>query len=501
MIRLASNRAFALGLVLLGLAANGGEAAELQLGATGEYVYNSNFFNAANDEENANSFQIGPNVALVDTDGRFRYDLTYTGGYQAYVDQDGVDAWESRLRVRGTYDFTRRTSIQVSNRFRDISNLRFSEQDIELGDGALDPTRDRYFRDDLEVELRHAFTRRLEGRLRAGYHWIDFEDNIDRNDSQAFDVGAELDYRLATPHVVGAGVGYTYQDFDNAFSRLGSQGDFIESYLLWQWDITDRIQWRMQGGPAWVRSEDDPANSVRQTQFVGGDINGETNRANFQSCNLVNGIPVASRCDFQTAGAPPIPAADLGGVQGFALTTGERVGSASEVTFFGGAALTASFAEWNLLLSYSRRQATASGDAVASSFDQMIVNLEYAPPKYRWSTFAAFSFDRRESLTEGTDVDFVVANGVGGAAERVLAFTEIVQTRTLRDNYVAIAGVRNALSRNWAGTLELRYRRSEFEDRGTSRPGTDTFLVLFRIDYAHDPIRVFEEWPDSLRRR
>jgi hypothetical protein len=494
MIRPAPTRAFALGTVLLGLAANAAGAAELQLGATGQYVYNSNFFNAPNDPDAANSFQIGPNVAIVDTDGRFRYDVTYTGGYQAYVDQDGANAWESRLRARGTYDITRRTSIQVTNRFRDISNLRFSEQDIELANGALDPTRDRYLRDDLEVELSHALTRRIDWRIRAGYHWIDFDKNVDRNDSQSVDVGTEFDYQLFTPHAIGAGISYTYQDFENAFSRIGSQGDLIEGYALWRWDITDRIQWTMQGGPVWVRSEDDPVNSVRQTQFVGGDINGQTNRANFLSCNVVDGIPRASRCDFQTAGAPPIPASDLGGFQSFALTTGDRVGSASDVTFFGGAALSASYAEWNLLLSYTRRQATTSGDATASSLDQAIVNLEYAPPKYRWSTYVAFSFDRRESLTKSTDVDFVVTNGVDGAAQRALAFTEVVQTRTLRDNYVAIAGVRGALTRNWSGTFEFRYRHSEFENRGISQPGTDTFLLLFTVDYTYDPIHIFDDW-------
>jgi hypothetical protein len=489
MCRLRSLSPLTVLFVLAFLATGVVRADELQLGATGQYVHNSNFFAANNNPDAANSFQLGPNVAILDGEGRFRYDITYSGAYQAYVDQDGVDAWESRLRVRGTYDIDRRTSIQVSNRFRDVSNLRFSRQDIELGNGALDPTPDQYFRNDLEVELVRNLTRRWDLRLRAGHHWIDFDENIDRSDSQAYEVGTELDYQLATKHSVGVGISYVYQDFEEAFSRLGSQGDYVNTFARWTWDVTNRIQFSMSGGPAWIRSEEDPSNSISQTQFVGGKINGDTNRANFLSCNQVNGIEVASRCDFNTAGAPPIPASDLGGIQNFDLTAGQRVGSADTLTFFGGASVLASFSEWNLQTIYSRRQATTSGDSLASSFDQVIVNLEYAPPKYRWSTFVAFSFDRRETLTEGTDVDFVVVNAVDGSAQRTTAFTRIENNRSRRDNYVAIAGVGMGLSRNWAGTLEFRYRKTETRDRGINQPDSDTYLLLFTIDYAYDPIQ------------
>lgn len=467
------------------------DAEELQLGATGQYVYNSNFFAAANNEDEANSFQIGPNIAILDGEGRFRYDITYSGAYQYYVDQDGVDDWESRLRVRATYDIDRRTSVQVSNRFRDVTNLRFGRQDIAIGNGALDPTQDQFFRNDLEVELVRNLTRRWDLRVRAGYHWIDFDKNIDRSDSEAYEVGTELDYQLATKHSVGVGASYIYQEFDEDLQSFGSQGDYVTTFARWTWDVTDRIQFSMSGGPAWVRSEEDASASVTQTQFVGGRINDQTTRANFLSCNLdpVFNVPVASRCDFNTA--PPIEAADLGPRENFPILAGERVGSADTVTFFGGASILAGFAEWNLLTTYARRQATTSGDSLASSFDQVIINLEYAPPRYRWSTFVAFSFDRRESLTESTDIDYVVVNGTGGAAERSFAFTRVQNSERRIDNYVGIVGAGWALSRNWTGTLEFRYRKTETRNGGINNPDSDTYLLLFTIDYDYDPIRLF----------
>ena len=86
-------------LILLGLlvAANG-RAEELQLGIDSQLVYNSNFFSSSTNREDAFSLQIGPSIELSDPDGRFRYDLAFTGAYQVYLNQSGVNAWESRLR-------------------------------------------------------------------------------------------------------------------------------------------------------------------------------------------------------------------------------------------------------------------------------------------------------------------------------------------------------------------------------------------------------------------
>jgi hypothetical protein len=458
-------------------------AAELQLGATGQYVYNSNFFSAGGNTDSANSFEVGPTVGIADQDGRFRYNLTYVGGYQAYVDQSGVNAWESRLLGRATYDLNRRTSIAVRERFRDISNLRFTREDIALADNALDPRQNRYFRNDLEVELTRELSRRLSLSGRVGHHWIDFKRNVDRSDSKAYDVGSELNYSLTPEHRVGVGAAYTHQNFERALSRLGSNADYVNAYLLWTWQIADRIQFSMNGGPAWVRSDESGTNTVSQSQFVGAKVNGDVFRADISSCQ--NGL--ASNCDF--ASFPPIPASDLGAKQSFSLTTGERVGSESTWTFFGGAVLEASFAEWNVLTSYSRRQNTTSGAGLASSLDIVFVSLEYAAPKNRWSAFVAASWDRRETLTDATLVDYTVIGSTDGAAERLFAFTTVTNSDIARENYIGIVGIRNALSRNWSGTLEFRYRRTEVDDPRASRPGTDTYLLLFTIDYAYDPIQ------------
>jgi hypothetical protein len=86
-------------------------------------------------------------------------------------------------------------------------------------------------------------------------------------------------------------------------------------------------------------------------------------------------------------------------------------------------------------------------------------------------------------------VDYNVIGGVDDAAQRLTAFTTVTNSDIARENYIGIVGLRNALSRNWSGTLEFRYRRTEVDDPRASRPGVDQYLLLFTIDYVYDPIQ------------
>ncbi len=473
---------FALAVLCFVAAGSPLRADELLLGIEGNYTHNSNYFAAANDPDSANSFQFGPSVELDDRDGRFRYDLDFNGAYQVYADQSGVDAWESRLRARATFDLTELTRIRVTERFRDVSNLRFSRQDIALADTALDPNQDRYFRNEFEVELVRDMTELLQLRLRGEHYWIDFDRNIDRNDSTAWEGGGELRYQLATPHFVGLGASYTRQDFENALSRLGSIGETVRAFASWTWNVSDAITFTANGGPAWISSDEDKPSSVEQTRFVGGRVNGELFRANREDCQR----DLASNCDLSDP-ETRIPATDLGGRLSFPVVFRERVGKDDDVTFFGGVSLDVQLSKWLLSASYQRRQSTTSGDGLVSSHDRITLDVEYTPPKYRWSLFVAGSWDRRKTLTDATVIDFEL-DPTADAAERQTAFTEIESRSSRRDNFTAIAGYRYRLERNFAATLDGRYRHTDIDQPGQDRPGIDTFFFVLTFAYTLDPI-------------
>ena len=471
-----------------------GLAAELRLGIDGNYTYNSNYFSDNQNEDAANSFQIGPSIEIEDQEGRFRYDVQFDGAYQAYLDQDGVDAWESRLRARASYDLSDRTRVRVTNRFRDISNLRFNRRDIEVADTALDPNQDRYLRNEFELELSHDLTELLELRLSGEYQWIDFEQNLDRNDSTAWQGAGELRYQVSNTHFVGVGASYTRQDFEEALSRLGSTGDFVSGFATWAWNVTDAITFTANGGPSWVRSDEDSISSVSQTRFVGGLEGGEAFRAQLGNCGLA-APRFSSDCRLAPV-ANPAGAGGFGEFVSFAVDpTTPRVGTDQLLTFFGGATLTANLPDWNLSLSYQRRQSSTSGDGLASSLDRVFGEVEYAPSTSRWSVFAAGSWDRRETLTDSTRIDFVLVDDADLTidAERdttALAITTIRSSSVRRENYTFIVGTRFRIENQFAAVLDGRYRRTTLGGPGIDQPDIDTFFAVLTLEYDFAPIQL-----------
>lgn len=458
-----------------------GSAEELLLGITGNYTHNSNFFSSANNEQEANSFQFGPSVELNDPDGRFQYEIGYDGFYQAYTDQDGVNAWESRLRARAEFDITERTRFRMTERFRDVSNLRFSRRDIQLADTALDPNQDRYFRNEVELELIHDLTELLEVRLRSEYNWIDFRQNRDRNDSAAWELGAELRHQLAETHFVGGGASYTRQNFEQARARFGSTAQYVNFYGTWTWIVSESVTFTANGGPSWVRSDEEASGTVEQTRFVGGEQNGQLLIAPTGTCAGL----LASNCTI-TGG---IPAAGLGPIVRTPLTPGQRVRTDSVLTFFGGASINASMEAWNLQLTYQRRQSATSGAGLATSLDRLELELEYAHPKVRWSVFVSTAWDHRQTLTDSTVIDYnVVPAPATSPAERGTAFTRVTSDDATRDNITLIAGYRYQLERNFSGTFDVRYRRTEVNASGPNSPGIDTFFAVLSFEYDLDPI-------------
>lgn len=479
-------------LALLGLVASlspgNARAAELTLGATGEYAFTSNFFSSAEDEDEASSFAVGPTLELTEDRGRLAYELGYNGAYQVYVDQDGANNWESFARGRVSYALDSKTTLRLTDRFRDVSNLRFGRQDIALADTALDPNQDRYLRNVLELELIRDLSRRLELQIAGAHYWTDFRENVDRNDSHAFGARSELRYQIADRHDLGIGGSYLRQEFEDALARFGSTSDTASGYVIWDWRLSDTVVFSASGGPSWIRSEYDDAARVVDRQFVGGRIGNDLFRANANSCDVDPriGVPVASNCDLRSN---PVPASDLGPRESFDLGFGTGFGEDSVVTGFGAASIRAALGSWNLEAAYSRRQSTTSGGGLASSLDQVYAEAEFSPPNLRFSPFVAASWDRRETLTEATIVDFTIVSGVGGAAERSVAFTRTDDRAERRESVTAIGGVRTAFTRHQSATFEFRYRRTQGRDQGISQPSADIYFAVVTFAYTLDPIQ------------
>ncbi len=493
----APQRALAgVGMAMLLLLPAPGFCDEVTIGLDGAYVHDSNFYGTSSDEVSADSIEPGGSIAIEHDGDRLRYEGLYKGSYQAYRkdDQDEANAWEHRARLGGSYDIDPLTTVRLKNYFRDVRNQRFVRDDITSGDTGLEPNNDRYQRNDLELQLHRDLTSSWEVEANAAQQFINYDNNTNRSDSDSIGVGGRVLHRYAPQHRFGGGVSLVQQNFDGDDFRLDAEAQYLITELVWIFDINDQMQLVVNGGPAWVTTDEDPTDSVQQTQFVGGSQGGELFRANVLSCGFddVSATGIASRCNADTPGAAPIPADNLGANQNFPLTVGPQVGENEEdVTFFGGVSLVGRFSDWIVNADLRRQQNPPSGDAIAGSLTRLRGEVDFAPPLSLWSAYLAGSVERREAFSNSTAIDYVVIPGEEDAAQRSVAFTTDQNANDSRDAFTALTGVRRQFSRNLSGDVGVSFRRTERELSGQPNNNeTDTYFFVVKLVYVFDTFHI-----------
>lgn len=462
---------------------------DLTIGLDAAYVHDSNFYGTASDEESADSIEPGGNVTLEHEGDRLRYLARYIGSYQAYRKQDEADAPEHRLRLNGSFDIDPLTTVQLKNYFRDVENQRFLQDDILSGDTGLEPNDDRYQRNDLELMLHRDISRSWELEINGTQQFVNFDNNVDRSDSDSIGIGSRVLYRYSARHRFGGGLSWVGQNFDGDDIRLDAEADYLITEMAWVFDIGEQIKLVVNGGPAWITTKEDATDFVQQTQFVGGSQGGELFRANVLSCDFDGVTGIASRCNADTPGAEPIPADNLGNVQDFPLSVGPQVGEdEDDVTFFGGVSLVARFSDWTVDADLRRQQNAPSGDAIAASLTRLRGELGYAPPLAKWDAYVAGSVERREAFNNSTAIDYTVVSGPEEAAQRSQAFTEDQDSGDHRDTFTAMTGVRRHFSRSLTGELGVSYRHTERQVSGQQNNEKDTYFFVAKISYVFDTI-------------
>lgn len=482
--------ALPLALMLLPIAGHG---YDVTVGLDAAYVHDTNFYRTDTNEDSADSIQPGGTISVENEGSRSQLKATYKGSYQVYEDDDQDDSGgaEHRFRFRSSYDIDQLTTVRLKNNFRDIRNQRFTQDDIRDGDTGQDPRDNRYQRNDLELMLHRDLTKSWELEVNATHQFIDFNRNLSRSDSDSIGAGARVLHRFAPRHRLGGGLSWMQQDFDGDNYRLDAEAEYLIADLAWVFDIDEQVQLLVNGGPAWIDTDEDPSSFAQGSQYVGGTLEGDLFRANVQSCafDTVTGTGVASRCDSDTPGAEPISADDLGAVQNYPLENGGSPVDDDDTTFFGGVALVGRFSDWTLDTELRRQQSPPSGDAIAAKLTRFRWEVGYAPVLAKWSAYLAGSVERREAFSSSTFIDYTVVPGEDEAAERSDAFTRVRDSDDRRDAFTALAGVKRQFSRNLSGDVGVTYRSTERRVNGRETD-VDTYFFAVKVSYVFDSFRL-----------
>jgi opacity protein-like surface antigen len=464
---------------------------EITLGVDSAFIRESNFYRTPSNETAADSVEVSGTITAEREEGRLHYLASYTGSYQDYSDQEGASAPEHRLRLRSSFDIDSTTTFHFNNRYRDVQNLRFSPEDILDGDSGLEPNNDRYRRNDLELMLHKYLTRTWEMELNATHRFINFSDNTNRSDSDSFEIGSRVYHRFARRHRFGGGVSYVRQDIDGADTRLDAEAQYLLTNVAWSFDIADQVQLMVYGGPVFISTDENNPGEILQEQFVGFARGDDVFRANVNSCGFDEelGSGIASRCDVETPGAPPILADDLGEFISYPLEAGPSVGEDDDVVLFGGASLSATFSDWTVDAEIQRQPSSTSGDAVAASVTRFRWEVGYEMGQSNWDAYIAGSWEKREGITNSTRIDFTVIPGPENAAQRDVAFTRIRDSDDRRIAFTGLVGLRKQFSRGLSASVSYRYRRTEQRVSGNETFRDFSFLVI-QASYVFDSFRL-----------
>ena len=479
---------FKYSLVAVALSATGVVSAEeLQTSLTAASAYNSNVYGGGNAEESDIVHRISPTFELRDNrDAKLDYLFSYRGDYEAYQDEQDADALEHRQRLRLRYEFNPLTRITLTQRYRDISNLQFDQDDFDAGDTSIDVRQSRYDRLDFAVDLERAISQRWRVNTIAEYQKVDFKRNLDRSDSSSVGLAAQLRYQLSRRQDVGLEFGYTNQDFKRSESRLSAESRYLNLSALWSYQVDSRSRLEVEIGPAWIKSEQDSAAFVRAPQLVGRAQGGEVLASDFSLCGIDAdvGAPVASRCQ-----TPTIAVTDLGGLQPYNLDFTGVDRTDSEVTLFGRISFTGERGKWQYGASYVREQNPSAGASLAAELDQLALSLAYGSPNQQWNYYGELRWDKRDALTQAIEVDYTVVANISGAAVRDQAFTTFAADNVERDIFTVLVGTTYAFSRKLRGSLEARFRQNEGQRNFVGEDEADTYIVELALTYSFDPER------------
>lgn len=483
----------ALTLAAVSLSPGQVQAEELITTVYAATAYDSNQFGADDaNEDGGMVYRVGPEFSLRDNRAdRFDYILFYRGDYEIYDDREADDAFEHRQRLRMRYAISPRTEVVVNQRYRDISNLQFDQDDFDAGDTGIDVRSSDYDRLDFSVELNHEISQTWRLSTEATYQLVDFKRNFDRSDSDTASVALRLFNRVSRRQDIGLGLRYASQSFDRATDRLEADSKYYTLSLLWNYRFSEFITLEVEGGPTWIDSEQSVRSLVSNNAIVSRRIGDETEIANFAACGSLPGTnsAVASRCRFNNALTPPLSSGSPGDIRTYALTPGMLDFDDRDTVFFGRAELNAQFGDWTLGLSYQRQQSSTAGEALAASLDQLRFSLEFQIND-AWSSYLAVRSDRRDKLTDAWTVDYNVIQGADGEAIRDTAFLRRTQDDAKREIVTALLGTTYRVTRQLQIGLELRERNIERDLSVAGIQDSESFIAELSLRYDFAPMRL-----------
>ena len=219
----------------------------LALGVQGEY--DSNIYNR--EEKIRDDFVIAaiPDITLLETEGKFTYDVGYSFPYQRSIKTDALRDFNHQARIGADYHLSDRTQFAFSDRFtyQQALSSNFDEEPT-IGDNERNQ---EILRNRVQATTQHRFTPRLSNETTLGQDLFRTTQD-DRSDNESYSILSGLDYMLTERQAVGGGIQSSFQHFAESDDDAESQSVFVGPFVSWSYRIDEQSQVEIAAGPTYI---------------------------------------------------------------------------------------------------------------------------------------------------------------------------------------------------------------------------------------------------------
>jgi hypothetical protein len=507
-------------------------AAELEFSAGGEVEYDDNVFRSEHDKEDDVLFRLRPGVRVYEDRGD---DLNFSAGYEApaefSVDNPSeINDVDHIGRGRFNYHVNDRIEVFGDDRYGYLRSTVRNRDDLEDSNDILDinDERDRVTINDASLGGSYKFSERTVARVVASSR---FFDSTREDRARVWSLGgtSDLNYSLTMKHQVGAGLSYTYQDFDDREDISGSQTHSYEMFGSWRWLIDPTLTLDLRAGPAYLQTRQDDADQLRVASTIpfqilpaaqligfsdssgaplvgpgGGPAQvsaGSLLLAQPQNCSVIDGTTVSSRCAGNIVLDAISDSTLVGNVLGASTPVVNIDAQGDDDDTFTGFAEIVLTKTWlptfNSALSYSREQGDASGLGGTVIVDAVSLSNTWNFAE-NWSVALRGDYVRRESAFDiNQTYDQVTGQPIPGGPNPFLlvatrtgfAFNATEDADIDTDRYGMGVRVTHRLFRSTSLYGQLRYDRQDSKsDSLGSGSDFDVILATFGVRHVFEPI-------------
>ncbi|TMA30583.1 MAG: hypothetical protein E6J87_17825, partial [Deltaproteobacteria bacterium] len=258
--------------LLVVCAALSARSAELAFTANGEAEYDDNVFREENHTNDDVLFRLRPGVRIYEDHGD---DLNFSAAYEAPVEfsVDNSSEFDEVDHVGyGYFNYHVNNQVEVfgSDNYGYLrSTLRWEGIDTDAlalsrGTPVFNDQRDRVKTNDGTIGTTYRFSPRTVGRIAGS---SSFFDSSRQDRARVWSAGgtADMQYKLTLKHQVGAGAGYTYQNFGDRTDIPGSATDTYRVFGSWRWLISETLSFDLTAGPAYLETKQQDAAQFRNS--------------------------------------------------------------------------------------------------------------------------------------------------------------------------------------------------------------------------------------------